>query len=322
MMKNFFTKFPALVLATWLALPVCADSTLDTAITLFERQNDTAAYPLFVQEKGAVSLMYQARIMADKDLDKAEELIEQALELEPDNAQIEFTKGQIMAKQASNAFFSALSYAGKSLASLQRATQLQPNNTEYLMGLMTFYLEAPGIAGGDQDKARETLEQIKQLDAEQGALAHLKFERALRSQKSADFILTQLTRHPHFASLHYELGLYYLYQDDFANAASAFHAARQKLTSNEVHLRCQIDYQIGKHALLAQQNLAEGVTAMQYYIEHCPVTRKMPSVDWARFRLANLYHLTGQADQAAALYADLKHSEDASLQEAMREVKQ
>ncbi|GAB2907280.1 hypothetical protein [Rheinheimera gaetbuli] len=49
--------------------------------------------------------------------------------------------------------FLALSYAKKSLPCLEQAVALQPHNISYSKGLMSFYLGAPGIAGGDKQLA-------------------------------------------------------------------------------------------------------------------------------------------------------------------------
>ena len=54
--------------------------------------------------------------------------------------------------------------AGSALAPLQRAVQLDPNNVGARTDLAEFYLEAPGIVGGGQDKARAQADMVAKLN--------------------------------------------------------------------------------------------------------------------------------------------------------------
>jgi tetratricopeptide (TPR) repeat protein len=58
------------------------------------------------------------------------------------------------------------------------AIALDPRDVQALHDLMEFYLLAPGIAGGDKDKARATAERIAHLDVVQGYLAQARLAEA------------------------------------------------------------------------------------------------------------------------------------------------
>jgi tetratricopeptide (TPR) repeat protein len=54
---------------------------------------------------------------------------------------------------------------------IDRALELDPRNIRCLKESMGLYEQAPAVVGGSKGKARETLEQIKQINAAEGALA-------------------------------------------------------------------------------------------------------------------------------------------------------
>ena len=57
----------------------------------------------------------------------------------------------IMAQKAS--IFSKLSYAKDFIKAMERTVELKPDHQDALNTLIGFHLNAPGIAGGDKDKA-------------------------------------------------------------------------------------------------------------------------------------------------------------------------
>jgi Tfp pilus assembly protein PilF len=104
--------------------------------------------------------------------DEAEEQMEKAVELSPDSAEYQYALGNIYGIQAQNAsVFSRLSYAGKVKDQWIKAVELRPKEIRYRRALMGYYVQAPGIAGGSIDKAREQASEIVKLDPYQGHLA-------------------------------------------------------------------------------------------------------------------------------------------------------
>jgi lipopolysaccharide biosynthesis regulator YciM len=61
---------------------------------------------------------------------------------------------------------------------IDTAIALDPSDVQALRDLMEFYLLAPGIAGGDKDKARATAERIAHLDVIHGYLAQARLAEA------------------------------------------------------------------------------------------------------------------------------------------------
>jgi len=287
-------------------------SDLDKAIALYEQREDSAAMALFKTIDSAESLGYQANLLMSEDLDDAEELIEDATERFPDNARLHFIKGRIMGQQASEAFLSALSYAEKSLESFQKAAQLEPNNPQYLEGLMMFYLQAPGIAGGDEEKAKQAMDAIVKLDREKGAIAKVRYLQ-LSQEDISQQQLTELTNeYADLASMQYQLAMYQQYKEDYEAAFSTFELASNRLGKNQKQLKCDISYQIGRTAVMAESHIKLGLDQLQHYLSSCEIKRDMPGKDWANFRLANLLALADKQEQAQNLYKQIKDSTDDS----------
>ena len=80
---------------------------------------------------------------------------ERATKLDPQKSLYHLWLGRIYGEKAVRAgFLSAAGLAKKVRASFERAVQLDPKSWEARTDLAEFYLEAPSIIGGGQDKAR------------------------------------------------------------------------------------------------------------------------------------------------------------------------
>jgi tetratricopeptide (TPR) repeat protein len=60
--------------------------------------------------------------------------------------------------------------AGKLKHAFAKAVELDPNDLAGLIGLTRFYLQAPAIAGGSLEKAKELARRVEQLDPFLGAV--------------------------------------------------------------------------------------------------------------------------------------------------------
>jgi len=123
------------------------------------------------------------RLLANhyRDYDAAEEMMEKAVELAEGNAEYHFFLGSVYGAQAQLAgLLSKFSYAKKTRDQFERAVALQPDTVRYRSALLSYYLMAPGIAGGDIDKARAQGQEILKRDAFEG---HMSLARIASSEK-------------------------------------------------------------------------------------------------------------------------------------------
>jgi len=108
---------------------------------------------------------------------------EKAAELAPANGLYHLWLGRIYGEKADHvSFFRAAGLAKKVHAEFERAVEFAPNSWEARTDLAEFYLEAPGLVGGSEDKARAQAEQIAQLNP---AMSHWVKGRLAEKNKDA-----------------------------------------------------------------------------------------------------------------------------------------
>lgn len=90
---------------------------------------------------------------------------EKATELDPDNGLYHLWLGRIYGEKADHTgFLHAVGLAKKVRAEFERAVSFDPDSCEVRTDLAEFYLEAPGIVGGGQDKALAQADKIESLN--------------------------------------------------------------------------------------------------------------------------------------------------------------
>ena len=118
------------------------------------------------------------------DLDGAQKAAEQAIAADGKNAQAHVALADVLGDRAQKAnMFSQMGLAHSMRRELEAALVADPNNVDAHYYLMLFFLEAPGIAGGDKKKARDEIAAIAKLDPPRGLLAQAEYE---RHEKTSD----------------------------------------------------------------------------------------------------------------------------------------
>jgi tetratricopeptide (TPR) repeat protein len=107
---------------------------------------------------------------------------EKAAELAPQNGLYHLWLGRIYGEKADHAsFLTAIGLAKKVRAEFERAVEFAPDSWESRTDLAEFYVEAPGIVGGGEGKARAEAEEIAPLNP---AMAH--WVKARLAEKNRD----------------------------------------------------------------------------------------------------------------------------------------
>ena len=104
-------------------------------------------------------------------LEEAQEWSEKSVESAPQEAEYWSQLGTIKAFRIRRNPMKGLTLGRSSKKNYEKAVELDPLNLVALQSLMKFHLHAPGIVGGNKDKARQLAEQILALDKVQGHLA-------------------------------------------------------------------------------------------------------------------------------------------------------
>jgi Flp pilus assembly protein TadD len=164
---NRSTKCCALsLLAVCLAL--AQGSRLQQAEQLFQRTDYPGAIALLQadgsREAAVLALAGKSYFLAG-DYKNASEMLEKAVELAPSNSGYHHWLGKAYGRRAeTSSFLTAPRWASKCRQSFEKAVELDGKNIEAMSDLMEYYLEAPGILGGGQDKAAAMAERIGALD--------------------------------------------------------------------------------------------------------------------------------------------------------------
>jgi tetratricopeptide (TPR) repeat protein len=96
-----------------------------------------------------------------EDWDRAESSCKKAVALDPDNSRFHLWLGRVYGEKADRAnVLAAAILAGKVRGEFERAVQLNPQDIDARLDLAEFYIEAPGIVGGGEAKAREQAQSV------------------------------------------------------------------------------------------------------------------------------------------------------------------
>ena len=121
---------------------------------------------------GAAPFSTMIRAWASGDLDGALSAASAVLKAEPGNAKYLSQIGSLYRDKAQKAnVFTKLSWAGKCRGAWERASVIDPRDTDVRFNLIQYYAQAPGLAGGGIDKAREQAKAVATLDSTLGEIA-------------------------------------------------------------------------------------------------------------------------------------------------------
>ncbi len=106
------------------------------------------------------------------DFERAADLAEALVEAQPEHARGWQWLARANAQQALRAgLFGKASLAGKCREAYERSVAIDPAHAETQFELHQFYVQAPGIIGGGEDKSRAQAAVLAKLDASYGHLA-------------------------------------------------------------------------------------------------------------------------------------------------------
>ena len=117
------------------------------------------------------------------DWDRAESSCRKAVSFQPDSSRFHLWLGRVYGEKADRAnFLAAAGLAGKVRGEFERAVQLNPKDVDARLDLAEFYVAAPGIVGGGEQKAREQARSIATVNP---AREHWVYARIAEHRKDA-----------------------------------------------------------------------------------------------------------------------------------------
>jgi Flp pilus assembly protein TadD len=158
------------------------------------------------------------------DYKRATEYLERASFADPTNSAYHAWLGRAYGRRAETSFaLNAVGWASKSRASLEKAAQLDPANSEAIGDLFEFYLQAPGFMGGGLDRAERLADLVAQRDPAEAAYDRGRIAEARKQFGSAEQYLKRAAElAPHQVGRLLDLAKFFAKQGRFEESDRTF----------------------------------------------------------------------------------------------------
>lgn len=294
----------SLFLVVCIAIPCWADADLTRGVGHLESGEIDKAQSILeaiatAQPDNAEAAYQTGRTYQQQgDMKGAIRWFERATELDENNSMYFLKLGEARGTLAGEVgMFKAMRMAGKVKSAFEKAVALDPDNIDARSGLVTYYLNAPGMAGGSTDKAFEQAEEIAKRDALRGH-----FSRAQVYDKKGDADNTEREYRAAIAlgaedhDPYLALGIFLTDQKRYADAMATYDQWLEKHPDD-----LSVTYQVGRTASIGGDFLERGQKAFEKYLAGKP-TIDMPSHAWAHYRLGLIHNYQGQKPAARAAF--------------------
>jgi tetratricopeptide (TPR) repeat protein len=234
------------------------------------------------------------------DVDQAIAQLEKAVLVKPSNPDAHYYLGLAYGRKAEKAgIFGGMSQMQKAKDEWMRAIELNPNSVDPRLRLIEFYIMAPGIAGGSEDKAMEQATEIKKRDALNG---HRAYARIYTLQKKFDLAVKEMVEavreQPKSAKAHYLLGNALLNQKEWKGA---LHEYEMALSLDAAYMPAF--FRIGQLAAQSESNYARGEEAIRKYLAYKPADDE-PGLARAWYWLGMIQEQQGKKAEARQSYVN------------------
>jgi tetratricopeptide (TPR) repeat protein len=299
-------------LTNWIVTPlcvlflcagICAQSAADSAKQLYDAGKFTEAKALLKAEISRNSqdpaLYYwlgkSAFELYDDDL--AFSSAQHAVELEPKNAEYHYFLGTTAGYKADHSnWFSGLSLARKAQHEFLTAVELNPNKTDAQRDLISYYIAAPGIAGGGDDKAQAQITQLDAVHPVQARLARMElFENRKKWFEAANEAKAVLAAKPKLVKPYLEVVEYFQNREDPTAMRNAL-AAIPRDASTDPH----VDFYRAVANVIAGENLPDAEKELMGFLDRKPPPLREDHVTLGDLHswLGRLYDKLGQRSSA------------------------
>ncbi|MDA8020900.1 MAG: tetratricopeptide repeat protein [Thermoanaerobaculia bacterium] len=303
-MVLFSLLLPLASAAETLTEPAKANDPLEQALELRSDGDLEAAAAalrkLIAADAGHVEAKWQlGRTLYMQDqMDEAVEWMRKVAKAHPNVSKVQQILGEVVGTKAMNAsIFSKMSLAKETRVAFQKAVELDPTNMAACDSLLSYYLQAPAIAGGGVDKAKALADQMAKHDPVESTVAwariHLHND---DSKKAIEAIDQGLAENPGHRGLMLQKGLLHYDREEYDKATVVYEALLEADADDLDAL-----YQVGRNAAVSGRNLKRGAECLRLYLEH-DEDRSLPPHAWAEYRLGSILDHSGDKAGARAAY--------------------
>lgn len=295
-------RFFAFLLVFGLFLPVTEAAASPSEMLAAGRVDDMIASLQAQLEKtpsDAASYNYLCRAYYSvRDWDRAIPACERAVSLDPGNSDYHLWLGRSYGEKAENANpLSAFSLARKLHKQFETAVQLNSRNVEARVDLAEFYLEAPSILGGGDDKARAQATALSRFAPVQAHYVLGRLAEKNKDQRSAEKeYRAAVDSSAGNAHDWLNLALFYRHQNRLKDMEQALQrAVSAPVANNEVLVECaELLVRTGRNPVTAAQ-------LVRRYLASDAPTEKSPFFQ-AHYVLGTALEKQGDARGAANEY--------------------
>jgi tetratricopeptide (TPR) repeat protein len=316
--RLFRRQFLALALLGLVAQPLAsqAPDPVERGIRLVEQRRFAEARQVLepharANPQDARAAFHLGRaLLAESQADPAIEWLERAVRLDARQAAYHAALGNAYGLKAGSAnVIQQARLAGRARGAFERAVALDPDDLDGRWGLFQFHMIAPGVMGGDRQKAREQATEIRKRNPYRGAQAWATLHNADRNYAGVATELEAAVRqYPDSAAAHVSLALAY---DQLQRHDAALELLEGFLRRRPDEM--SVLYQVGRLGAVSGQRLDRAEQALKRYLQHAPQPGQ-PPLAAAHWRLGMVHEKQGRPDQAraeyrAALVRDPNHRE-------------
>ena len=239
--------------------------------------------------------------IAQRESDAVEEAVasgQRAVELAPDVSWVRLEYARALAlKMLDGGMLVAMANLGEYKEQMQAAVTLDPSNVEAVSEQIGFYLFAPGLAGGDVDKALELARQLESHDRRMGkwlqAEAHWRNDDKERAKTVCRNALAEFPGDP---DLCVSLASFLEEEEDFEGADAQYDVALASEKRTDGYWRAL--YESAKLRITREFELGVAIERLNTYIDGEPGGNLLPPLAGAHWRIGQAQLLLG--DESAA----------------------
>jgi tetratricopeptide (TPR) repeat protein len=234
----------------------------------------------------------------------------------PNSAEAHYIFGWAAGAMAQSAgMLSKIGYAKEVRKGFERAIELDPKHTQAYTGLIQFHMQAPGIAGGDEDQIEPLLVKLAAADLPAGLRARAGLKLSEKDYAGAERFLKQALaiNAADGDALGTLLGTYQ--QTNRMAEVGPILALALAKAPNDFKVR----YQSAKLAALTGQELAEGLAHVDAVIAAKPRGISMAGAHWRRGQI--LEKLGRKPEAIAAVELALKDGENKEIKADLARMK-
>jgi tetratricopeptide (TPR) repeat protein len=239
------------------------------------------------------------------NFDEAIKLAEAAVKASPDSVEANIALVDALGEWLNrNRSMKALSRAKKMRKAMEKVRTLAPDEVATRESEIQFYLQAPGIAGGDKKKALKLIEELEVIDPQKGLQQRISYYEATKQPEEAQKLYGQyLQAKPGDEGVRLGYGIWLFFQQKQFDEAEAALLPLESSTDTEIRLKATMVRAIMRGN--EERDMAKGIELVNIYIaglEGGAEVQGFPPLDAAYRLRGKMQELSGDADAARSSY--------------------